>query len=66
MRVPTFYFITNKRSENVNTFILQDIRSLLEEGFNQEMKLENITTDFEKTKINAIKTIFPNIKRTGC
>ena len=66
LKIPTFFIITNKKTEMTYYLVFQDIRAILEKGFNEKLKLVNYTTDFESAMNNALASIFPNIKRTGC
>ena len=58
--------ITNKKTEMTYYLVFKDIRSILEKGFKEKLKLENYTTDFEIAMNNALSSVFPNISRTGC
>jgi len=66
LKIPTFFILTNKKTELAYYLVFQDIRSILEKGFNEKIKLENYTTDFEIAMNNALQAIFQDIKRTGC
>lgn len=65
-KIPTFFILTNRKTEMAYYLIFQDIRSILEKDFNEILKLENYTTDFEIAMNNALASVFPGIKKTGC
>ena len=66
IKIPTFFIITNKKTEMTYYLVFQDIRTILEKEFKEKLKLANYTTDFEVAMNNALLKVFPNIKRTGC
>ena len=66
LKILTFFKLTNKKTEMTYYIVFQDIRTILEKGFKEKIKLVNYTHDFEMAMNNALTSVFPGIRRTGC
>ena len=65
-KYPGFYITMNNRTEELYTRIFYSILNILTQNMIFNLKLKFIVTDTEMALINAINTVFVNIKRIGC
>ena len=65
-KYPGLFIIMNNRTQSLYEKILTSISNILTQNSLLKISLEYIITDTEYALINAIKKIFPTIKRIGC
>lgn len=65
-KYPGFFIIMNNKTEELYTRIFYSVLNILTQNKIYSLKLEFIITGTEMAMINAIHTVFINIKRIGC
>ena len=57
--------VTNK-TQGGYIEVFKSFKSIVTIENTKKLKVKGITTDFELGLINAVKSIFPDVKHTGC
>ena len=65
-RYPGLFALINNKKVAGYKYLFMTIKRIITLENTKNLKLEHITTDFEKGLINAIISVFPNIKVIGC
>ena len=65
-RFPGGYILINNKTECCYIEIFKSFRSIVTIENTKSLKVKGITTDFELGLINAVKSIFSDVKYTGC
>ena len=65
-RCPGLFALVNNKKEAGYRYLFTTIKRILTLENTKNLKVKHITIDFEKGLINAINSVFPDIKLIGC
>ena len=65
-KVSCEYILMNNKSKKSYELVLTSKLKIISLDNNKSIKLDTVTTDFEKALIASVKKIFNNIRHVGC
>ena len=66
LKFPCSYILMNNKNEKSYELVFKNLLNIITMDNSIDLKIISITTDFEKGILNAVKTVFKNIRYVGC
>ena len=66
LKIPCSYILMNNKNEKSYELVFKSLLNIITMDNSIDLKIISITTDFEKGILNAVKTVFKNIRHVGC